>query len=452
MEKIMAIIDKYMLPLADKLNSNKYLTALRDSFMLTLPLIIFGSVFVVLTNLPYLDKLLGADNLAALKLQLGAASNSTMSVITIFVVFGIGYNLSKQYEIDSIYGAATAVASFLILTPTTLQFGKTAKDVVEGVLPLDRLGAKGMFVGIIGSFIAVEIYRRVVKKNWTIKMPAGVPEAVSKSFSALIPAFITLTTFLLVKIAFTFTPWGNVHDFVYKSIQTPLMVLGSGLPATLIAVLCIQLFWFFGLHGQIIVNSVLDPIWRSLSLENLQAYQSGAKHLPHIVNKQFMDTFTVGMGGTGMTLAVIIAIFIFAKSKQLKELSKLAAPAGIFNVNEPVIFGLPIVLNPMILIPWIVAPLIVTAFTYFVMSIGLVPIPIGVDVPWTVPIFLSGMLATNSVAGGILQLVNLGIVLVIWTPFVIIMDRQYKKAENNLKSTIKKNSDSQNSNSKNIKA
>ncbi|MBU3154497.1 PTS cellobiose transporter subunit IIC [Clostridium estertheticum] len=451
MEKIMAIIDKYMLPLADKLNGNKYLTALRDAFMLTLPLIIFGSVFVVLSNLPYLDKILGVANLAALKAQLGCASNATMSVLTIFVVFGIGYNLSKQYKIDAIYGAATAVASFLILTPTTFEFG-TKKIVVDGVLPLDRLGAKGMFVGIIGSFIAVEIYRRVVAKNWTIKMPEGVPDAVSKSFSALIPAFITLTTFLLIKIVFTFTPWGNVHDFVYKSIQAPLMVLGSGLPATLIAVLCIQLFWFFGLHGQIIVNSVLDPIWRSLSLENLQAYQAGAKHLPHIVNKQFMDTFTVGMGGTGMTLAVIIAIFAFAKSKQLKELAKLAAPAGIFNVNEPVIFGLPIVLNPMILIPWIIAPLIVTAFTYFVMSIGLVPIPIGVDVPWTVPIFLSGMLATNSVAGGILQLVNLAIVLVIWSPFVIIMDRQYKKAENDLKNTIKENSDNKNSNIKNIKA
>jgi len=441
----MAIIDKYMLPLADKLNSNKYLTALRDAFMLTLPLIIFGSVFVVLTNLPYLDRLLGVSNLAALKGQLGAASNATMSVITLFVVFGIGYNLSKQYKVDSIYGAATAVASFLILTPTTLQYGKTASDVVEGVLPLDRLGAKGMFVGIIASFIAVEIYRRVVDKKWIIKMPEGVPEAVSKSFSALVPAFITLSIFLIMKVGFTFTEWGNVHDFVYNIIQTPLMTLGSGLPATLIAVFCIQLFWFFGLHGQIIVNSVLDPIWRSLSLENLQAYQSGAKALPHIVNKQFMDTFTVGMGGTGMTLAVILAIIFFAKSKQLKELSKLAGPAGIFNVNEPVIFGLPIVLNPMILIPWIIAPLIVTAFTYFVMNIGLVPIPIGVDVPWTVPIFLSGILATNSLAGGILQLVNLAIVLVIWSPFVIIMDRQYKKAENDIKGAVKKNLESKTS-------
>lgn len=429
MDNIMNFLDRHLMPIADKLNNNKYLTALREGFMLSLPLIIFGSIFVVISNLPYLDKILGTAGLNQLKTLLGAASNSTMSIMTLFVVFGIAHSLSKQYKVDGVYGAAVAVASFIILTPTTLQFGKTAKDVVDGVIPLDRLGAKGMFVGIIASFIAVEIYRKVIQKNWTIKMPEGVPDAVSKSFSSLIPAFITLTLFLIVRIAFTFTPWNNIHDFIYKIIQVPLMALGSGLVATLIAIFFIQLFWFFGLHGQIIVNSVLDPIWRALSLENFQAYQAGAKHLPHIVNKQFMDTFTVGMGGTGMTLAVIIGIIIFAKSRQLKELSKLAGPAGIFNVNEPVIFGLPIVLNPMILIPWILAPMVVTAFTYFVMSIGIVPVPIGVDVPWTVPIFFSGMLATGSIAGGILQLVNLLIVFIIWTPFIIMIDRQYHKEE-----------------------
>lgn len=429
MDKIMSFLDRHLMPIADKLNNNKYLAALREGFMLSLPLIIFGSIFVVISNLPYLDKILGTAGLNELKNLLGAASNSTMSIMTLFVVFGIGYSLSKQYKVEAVYGAAVAVASFMLLTPTTFQFGKTAKDVVDGVIPLDRLGAKGMFVGIIAAFIAVEIYRTIIQKNWTIKMPPGVPDAVSRSFSSLIPAFITLSFFLIVRIAFVFTPWGNIHDFVYKIIQAPLMVLGSGLVATLIAIFFVQLFWFFGLHGQIIVNSVLDPIWRALSLENFQAYQAGAKHLPHIVNKQFMDTFTVGMGGTGMTLAVIIGIIIFAKSRQLKELSKLAGPAGIFNVNEPVIFGLPIVLNPMILIPWILAPMVVTAFTYFVMSMGIVPAPIGVDVPWTVPIFFSGMLATGSIAGGILQLVNLLIVFVIWTPFIVMLDRQYHKEE-----------------------
>ena len=254
-------------------------------------------------------------------------------------------------------------------------------------------------------------------------MRPSVPPAVSKSFSALRPAVITLSIFLIVRLVFTFTPWGNVHDFVYEIIQSPLTNLGKGLIATLIAIFAIQLLWFFGLHGQIIVNSVMDPIWNTLSLENFTAFQAGSE-LPNVVTKQFIETFTVGLGGTGMTLIVILSILAFAKSKQLKEVGKLAAPAGIFNVNEPVIFGLPIVLNPMIVIPWILGPVLATLVAYLAMASGLVPLTTGVAVPWTTPVFLSGMLATNSLRGGILQLVQMGTVLVVWYPFLKAFDKK----------------------------
>src|SRR5699024_6479338 len=141
----------------------------------------------------------------------------------------------------------------------------------------------------------------------------------------------------LVRIIFSYTPFDTVQNFIYTSIQEPLTVLGSGLAATIIAVLLIQLFWFFGLHGQIIINSVFDPIWYALNDQNLQAFQAGTE-LPNIVTKQFIDSFLVGMGGTGKTFDVIILIFIIGRSRQLKELGKLRAPAGLFNVNEPIIF------------------------------------------------------------------------------------------------------------------
>ena len=142
-----------------------------------------------------------------------------------------------------------------------------------------------------------------------------------------------------------------------------------------------------------------------------------------------METFTVGIGGTGMTLAVVIGILIIAKSKQLRQVAKLAGPAGIFNVNEPVIFGLPIVMNPTIIIPWIISPIVGVTIAYLSMKLGLVPLTTGVAVPWTVPIFFSGILATNSLAGGILQLVILTVVLLIWSPFIKIMDMQAIKLE-----------------------
>ena len=161
--------------------------------------------------------------------------------------------------------------------------------------------------------------------------------------------------------------------------------------------------------------------------ENLEAYKTG-EHLPHIISKPFMETFTVGLGGSGMTLAVVIIMTFIMKKKQYLDVGRLALGAGIFNVNEPVIFGLPIVLNTTILIPWVISPIIVTALNYFVMSIGLVPAPTGVSLPWTVPVFFSGMIATNSLAGGLLQIVDCLIVGCIWLPFLHMLDKQLDSA------------------------
>ena len=415
-------LESSIMVVGEKLNNNRILKVLRDAFMLAFPLTIFGSIMLVIANFPYLEKIIGSESVVVLKDMLGPASTATMSVATVFVCLGIGYYLSKERDVEAIYGAAIALTAFFLLTPYDAPIGDTGQ-MLNGVFNIDRLGAKGMFVGIFGSFLAAYLYSVIVKKNWTIKMPPSVPPAVSKSFAALIPAVITLSIFLIVRIVFTFTTWGNVHDFVYEIIQSPLTNLGKGLIATLIAIFAIQLLWFFGLHGQIIVNSVMDPIWNTLSLENFTAFQAGAE-LPNVVTKQFIETFTVGLGGTGMTLIVILSILAFAKSKQLKEVGKLAAPAGIFNVNEPVIFGLPIVLNPMIVIPWILGPVLATLVAYLAMASGLVPLTTGVAVPWTTPVFLSGMLATNSLRGGILQLVQMGTVLVVWYPFLKAFDKK----------------------------
>lgn len=298
---------------------------------------------------------------------------------------------------------------------------------MTGVLSLDRLGAKGMFIGMIAAFLAAEIYTRITKKGWQIKMPASVPPAVSKSFAALIPAILTLSVFLVINAVATGLFKVNMHDIVYQLIQAPLTGLGSSLPATLIALFFVQFLWFFGLHGQIIVNSVMDPIWNTLMLDNLEAYKAG-KELPHIITKPFMEVFTVGLGGSGMTLAVVILMAFVLKKKQYQDVGRLALAPGIFNVNEPVIFGLPIVLNPTILIPWVIAPLIVTTLNYLVMAAGIVPAPTGVSVPWTVPIFFSGMLTTNSVLGGVLQIVDFLIVAIVWYPFLRVLDKQLDSA------------------------
>lgn len=405
------------MPLANKLGQNRYLTVLRDAFMLSFPLTMFGSIVVVINNLPFFN-----DATKGMLSELfGNGQNATMSIMSVFVTFGIGYYLSESYEVEGIFGGAVSFASFLILTPFVMSLENG--EELGGVLSLDRLGAKGMFIGMIAAFIAAEIYCRITKRGWQIKMPDGVPPAVTKSFAALIPAVMTLTVFLIVNAIMTGVFHANLHDVIYEVIQKPLTGLGSSLPATLLALFLVQFLWFFGLHGQIIVNSVMDPIWNTLMLDNLEAYKAGDP-LPHIISKPFMETFTVGLGGSGMTLAVVILIAFVLKKKQYRDVGRLALAPGIFNVNEPAIFGLPIVLNATILIPWVLAPLVVTTINYLVMAAGIVPPPTGVSVPWTVPIVASGILATNSWLGGALQVLDFIIVGFIWYPFLRILDKQ----------------------------
>ncbi|WP_456266867.1 MULTISPECIES: PTS cellobiose transporter subunit IIC [unclassified Bacillus (in: firmicutes)] len=419
-------ISTILVPIAGRLNNNRYLGVLRDAFMLAFPLTIFGSIMVVLMNLPFLDKIMSQTVLEGVQSALNIAPSATISIMSVFVVFGIGYYLSKSYDVEAVFGGVIALASFLLLTPFLLE--QEGGATIAGVIPVDRLGAKGMFLGMITGFLSAEIYRYFVQKKFVINMPQGVPPAVSKSFAALIPATLTLTTFLLINIIITQGFKTNMHDLIYHAIQAPLVGLGSGIIPTLIAVFFIQILWFFGLHGQIIINSVMDPIWNTLSIQNLESYTKTGE-VPNIISKQFIEIYTVGMGGTGMTLAVVFTILIFLKSKQLKQVAKLGLGPGLFNVNEPIIFGLPIVMNPLILIPWILAPMVITCITYFAMASGIVPPPTGVNIPWTVPIFISGMMATNSIAGGLLQLFNLMIVFVIWFPFLKFIDRMNVKNE-----------------------
>lgn len=417
MNGFMDKLSEKIMPLANWLGDNRYLMVLRDSFMLAFPLTMFGSIIVVINNLPFFND----DTKGILSNLLGNGQNATMSIMTVFVTFGIGYYLSQSYDVEGIFGGAVAFSSFLILTPFFMS--TESGETVSGVLSLDRLGAKGMFLGMIAAFVAAEIYCRVTKRGWQIRMPDGVPPAVTKSFAAMIPAILTLTVFLVINAVMVGAFNANLHDVIYDVIQKPLTGLGSSLPATLVSIFFIQFLWFFGLHGQIIVNSVMDPIWNTLMLDNLEAYKAGDT-LPHIVTKPFMETFTVGLGGSGMTLAVVIILAFLMKKKQYTDIGRLALGPGIFNVNEPVIFGLPIVLNATIFIPWVLAPIVVTTLNYLVMAAGIVPAPTGVSVPWTVPIIASGVLATNSWLGGLLQVIDFLIVGMIWLPFLRALDKQ----------------------------
>lgn len=238
MNKFLDQIGDKLLPLANKLASNRYLAVLRDAFMLSFPLTMFGSIVVVFNNLPFFND----ATKATLSNLFGSGQNATMSIMTIFVTFGIGYYLSKSYDVEGIFGEVVSFSSFLLLTPFYTMPEKGEK--ISGVLSLDRLGAKGMFLGMLVAFLAAEIYCWATKKGWQIKMPDSVPPAVAKSFAALIPAVLTLSIFLFVNAGLTGFFNANLHDIIYKVIQTPLVGLGSSIWATLVAIFFVQFLWF----------------------------------------------------------------------------------------------------------------------------------------------------------------------------------------------------------------
>ena len=417
-------LESVLMPLAEKIGKNKYLIAIRDGFLLSMPLLIVGSFFLLIANFPipgwtdFWARFFG-DNWAS---YFSKPTDATFSIMAVLAVIGIGYSFAEQMNVDKLFGAAIALVSWFLIMPYEILVDGGSS--VTGI-PLNWVGSKGIFVGIIVAFLSVHIYAWVNKKGWVIKMPDGVPPTVAKSFSALIPAGISILVFFIMNIVFAMTPYKNAFNFIFTILQTPLLRLGNTLPAMVIAYIFLHLFWF-GVNGGSVVGAVFNPILQTLSADNLAAFQAG-QALPNIISQQFQDLFAT-FGGCGSTLSLLIAMLLFCHSKRIKELGKLALIPGVFGINEPIVFGLPIVLNPMILIPFMLVPTINIVISYFCMSIGLVPICTGVAIPWTMPVVLSGFLATGR-QRAVLQLLLLILGVFIYMPFIKMMDKQYLEDE-----------------------
>lgn len=410
------LMDK-MLPIATWVAENKYLLAVRDGCMLAFPPTMFASIAIIIQNLPTtfgLTDYLPAALIEFLNGFFGPVANATMNISTLFVVFGIAYNLAKNYGKSQLYAGAIAISSFLMLIPMeSLESGT--------FIPLSKFGAEGMFIGMIVAILSTEVFCRLERANIKIKMPSQVPPAIGKSFETIIPGSAALLIMTIIRFIFTYTPWGNAVDFVYEVLQLPLQGIGASLPAVIAVVALTQFFWWFGIHGTILVNSVVEPIYSALSLENFTAYSNG-QDLPNILTSTFKGVFVDAGLIFGIALACIILI---ARSKRLKTTMRLLAAPAFFNISEPFTFGLPIVLNPTIIIPWILAPVVMVIISYFAISTGIVPKTNGATIVWSTPVFLSGILATGSISGGILQLVNVLVGVCIWYPFLKMLDKQY---------------------------
>jgi PTS system cellobiose-specific IIC component len=322
--------------------------------------------------------------------------------------------------------------------PQTITSGDTE---VSGVIVRDWLAGKGMIAALLIGIIVGIIYTWFMKKNITIKMPAGVPQGVANAFTALIPAAVIVVVMTLLVYIVEATTGGSVLELIYTVIQSPLQGVTDNLGGVFIYTFLVSFFWWFGIHGATIMSGILGSIITANYAENEQIYQAGLKTDPnfkltsstegvHVFTQQIIDQFCT-VTGSGLTLGLVVYMLFFAKSEQIKSIGKLGIGPGIFNINEPVLFGTPIVLNPMLAIPFIAAPVLAGCLTYLLCDWGILPIFRGITVPWTTPPVLSGLLI-GGIRGMIWQIIVIVGSFFVYFPFIKAYDNQcYKEEQEN---------------------
>ena len=417
MQTFMDSIEKIMLPIGMKLGENKYLKAINKGFMRILPLTIFGSMFTLVASFP-ITAWTNWLSEVGLNSWLSLPSKLSIDLISLFSVMAIAYSFTEQEGYDGLAGGLAGLVGFLLVTPLANII--TIEEKVITTISMDCLGAKGLFVAMIVGIVAAVLFIQFTKKGFVIKMPEGVPPNVANSFSSLIPIFLIGGIFLLVACLFSLTSYGNIHSLIYTTIAKPLQSVGGSLTGALVFAIVLHLLWFFGIHGGNIVNSISNPFLLPLALENLATYQAGGTP-EHIYTTAFKNTYN--FGGAGMTISLCLLMIFVAKSQRYKALGKLALPANVFYINEPIIFGTPMVLNTTMLIAFLLSPIIIILLAYGLTVVGVLPVLIGYQIPWTMPPVVSGF-----IQGGwrvaLFQLVSLALTAGIYYPFFKMIDKQ----------------------------
>lgn len=391
------------------IQGNRYLKAVTSGLASTLAIMVIGAF----------SSLFGSMNIgsyqqwiAPIKNYIELPVNFTTNLVAVYAAFTIGYSLTKSFKISGMQGGLTSLLAFMLVTPVAaVKIGKAPATV----LPFQWLGAAGLFAAIIVGLISARIYVYIVQRHWTLKMPAGVPPMISNSFAALVPTILVAIIFTIVAVIFDNTPYGSLHQLIYGLIQTPLTHLGNTLSATLIVVFLMQLLWVLGIHGGMVGMSIMTPIWTAMTLANLKAFRAGQPR-PYLIAG--LSSFVM----IAPMLGLVICLLFFAKSKQLKTVGKLGAPGALFGIHEPLIFGLPIVLNAYLAIPYIVSPLVCLIIAYISVVTGLIPIDMGMQVPFGTPVILD-QLMRGSWKFVVLELILIPICALIYYPFVKAYDK-----------------------------
>ncbi|MGF1748418.1 PTS sugar transporter subunit IIC [Vibrio cionasavignyae] len=419
-------VEEIMNPIAKLLTRSQHLMALRDGFQLAMPFIFVGCFFVPIIFPPFANaesaiSVWWLDIANILRPILLPTYQLTLGVVGLIVSFGVSASLAKHYQLPERLSGLTGCVAFLMLVGF---YDLEAADI-------RYLGGAGIFSALIAGIYSVEIVRFFILRGWYIKMPEDVPILTVQSFKLMVPIFVVVITLSIFNVWIE-RQFGVHFPQLIEAVFRPLVLASDSLAAVLISILVCQLLWFVGIHGALIVTGIMNPFWMSNLLENQQAIQSGADVIPHIYLPAFWDFFVL-IGGVGSTLPLVY-LAIKSRSNQLKSVGKVGLIPSIFNINEPILFGFPIILNPLFLVPFIMVPMINATIAWFLTSAGILD-RIVIMFPWSVPAPIGAAWAAN---GSIINACMVGFAMInayfLYLPFFrahenILIEQEAERAE-----------------------
>ena len=453
MEKFNELANRTLVPIANKLGNQRHLAAIRDGMVVAIPLSILGGVCLIISTPPFKpdtlpnwgfisDLLLGWYNWAqANKAMLQLPYNMTMALMGLFVAFAIAYHLAKRYKMPTLNTAIVSTAVFFIVTspavsavPTSaISEGSNMTDLLGmagNYIPMTFLDAKGIFTAIIVAIGCVEIMHFMLAKNIRFKMPEGVPPAISSSFDAIMPLFVYVITFYAISLFIQNVSGELLPSMIMTLLAPAISGLDSLLGICLITIIA-QTFWFFGLHGASITQPIRLPFMQMYLVANITAFTAG-EPIAHFFTQPFWS-YVITLGGGGATLGLCI-LLLRSKSVELKTLGKLSIGPAIFNINEPIIFGLPMVLNPLMMIPFIFVPVINSIIAYACMAFQIVGKGV-IETPWTTPAPLGAALGCMDFRAAIMVIGLIVLDMCLYYPFFRLLEKQKLSEESGVQTT-----------------
>jgi len=421
-----SFLDKFA-EISGKIGSEVHLRSLRDAFATIMPLYILAGIAVLINNVVF-PLFLTDQALTNAQYWGNALTLGTLNISAILLAGVVGYCHAHNMRYDrDIACVVVAIASFFVTMPQSVEVAiDDVTGMASGVFSTANTGTNGLFAAIIIGLLATTLFIRLSNiDRLKIDLGEGVPPAVAGSFNVMIPMLLTLAAFGLLS-AILFVGFNtDLSTIIKQFVQAPLQALNSNIWGVVIIYTFANLLFCLGIHQSAISGVLAEPMLTILITDNMAAYAAGgfaAIQPDHYMNMQIVNTFGL-IGGSGCTLCLLIATFLFSKNKTSKTIASLALGPGIFNINEPVIYGYPIVYNLPLMIPFVLVPDLFMIITYFATTAGLIN-PCVVMVPWTTPVFMSGFLATaGDFRAVILQVILVVLGVIIYLPFMKVHER-----------------------------